>query len=166
MRVEPVSDKHVAELFEFEQQNKLWFEKFVPARPASYQNLISFQTVISDLVKEQQAGCGFFFVIIQDEKIVGRINLIDVEDGEASLGYRIAESVVGKGVASQAVKIIKTIAREELGLTLLNATAAKSNPASARVLEKSDFEKVSTEKSSIMINGEALVLDCFELNLK
>ncbi|WCE32304.1 GNAT family N-acetyltransferase [Vibrio sp. SCSIO 43137] len=165
MRVEPVSTKHVAELFEFEKQNKLWFEKFVPARPASYRNLISFRTVISDLVKEQQAGCGFFFVIIQDEKIVGRINLIDVEDGEASLGYRIAESVAGKGVASQAVKMIKTIAREELGLTLLNATAAKSNPASARVLEKSDFEKVSTEKSSIKINGEALILDCFELKL-
>lgn len=45
MDVERLNTQHFDALFDFEQENKAWFEQFVPARPASYSNFVSFRSV-------------------------------------------------------------------------------------------------------------------------
>jgi ribosomal-protein-alanine N-acetyltransferase len=37
-------------------------------------------------------------------EVLGRFNLVDVEDGSAELGYRVAEHAAGQGLATAAVR--------------------------------------------------------------
>ena len=66
--------------------------------------------------------------------VVGRVNLMDLVNGSAELGYRIAEKWTGKGLATAAVRALIGIAATEYGLTALSAGASNHNHASQAVL--------------------------------
>ena len=55
------------------------------------------------------------------------------------MGYRIAEQVAGRGVATEALRDLCRRAADLHGLNRLNAEAARANVASQRVLEKAGF---------------------------
>ena len=47
---------------------------------------------------------GVFHVLVGDDgEVLGRFNLVGIEDGTADLGYRVAEKAAGRGVATAAV---------------------------------------------------------------
>src|SRR5687768_16796906 len=53
------------------------------------------------ILAEQAAGLHHFHVVVDPAgAVAGRINLVDVADGRAELGYRIAESAAGRGLAT------------------------------------------------------------------
>jgi len=70
---------------------------------------------------------------------VGRFNLYDVQVGTASVGYRVAERVSGRGVATFGLSKLCRIANNDLGLRMLTAAASDTNVASQRVLAKAGF---------------------------
>jgi ribosomal-protein-alanine N-acetyltransferase len=70
------------------------------------------------------------------------VNLIDLENGSAELGYRIAEKWAGKGLATAAVRAIIGLAATEYALTTLWAGASDRNPASQAVLTRAGFRQV------------------------
>jgi ribosomal-protein-alanine N-acetyltransferase len=61
---------------------------------------------------------------------VGRFNLYDIVDGAADVGYRVAEEVVGRGVATSALKQLSRLAQERYGVRTLGAAASDENVAS------------------------------------
>jgi RimJ/RimL family protein N-acetyltransferase len=73
-----------------------------------------------------------------DETFVGCISCFLI-DGKMSLGYWIDRKHWGKGIATHAVKLILA----ECDVRPIHATAATSNGASMRILEKSGFQLVS-----------------------
>ncbi len=162
MELELLEEKHFPSLFEFEQNNRDWFEQFVPPRPSSYDSFASFRDVTNRLVEEHEEGTGYFYVVVQDGEVIARTNLIDVTEKECEVGYRVCQKWSSKGVATFAVNELIKIARDELDLQLLNAKAAVNNPASMRVLEKAGFVKVGQEKNAFVLNGKTLTLACYE----
>lgn len=66
--------------------------------------------------------------------MVGRVNLVDLADGSAELGYRIAERAAGRGLAMSAVRRVCGLASTDYGLTSLRAATAPDNLASQAVL--------------------------------
>ena len=162
MKIELLRQEHFPSLFEFENRNKQWFERYVPPRPESYNHFISFQEAHAHLIDEHELGTSFFYVILSNNQVVGRVNLVDIKANEGDLGYRVCESMIGKGVASYAVAKLIEIARDELGINIVTAKAAIDNLASIRVLEKAGFKMIATEKTSLIINGKTLVFRCFE----
>lgn len=76
--------------------------------------------------------------ILLDETFVGCISCFLI-DGKMSLGYWIDRKHWGKGIATRAVKLILS----ECNVRPIHATAATSNGASMRILEKSGFQLVS-----------------------
>ena len=72
-------------------------------------------------------------------EVLGRVNLIDITDGVADLGFRMAEKVTGRGVATAAVREVCVLARETYELTSLRAAAAVDNVGSRRVLDRTGF---------------------------
>jgi ribosomal-protein-alanine N-acetyltransferase len=74
-----------------------------------------------------------------DGTVAGRINLVDVENGSANLGYRIAERATGRGLATHAVHQVCEIAAGEYGLVELRAAATRDNAASQAVLARTGF---------------------------
>ncbi len=78
--------------------------------------------------------------ILRDGVFVGWISCFR-QDGEANIGYWIGREHWGKGIASEALKLLLTEVEERP----LYASAATSNPASLRVLQKCGFEVVSVQ---------------------
>jgi ribosomal-protein-alanine N-acetyltransferase len=89
---------------------------------------------------EQEAGVCVFHVLVDEEgKVVGRFNLYDLADGAANVGFRVAQAVAGRGVATSALRDLCSIASEQYGLRTLRAAASNENIASQRVLTKAGF---------------------------
>jgi ribosomal-protein-alanine N-acetyltransferase len=92
---------------------------------------------------EQDAGmCDFHVLLDEDGTIVGRFNLYDVEDGTATVGYRVARHVAGRGVATSTLQELCKLAAEQYGLDTIRAATSNENIASQRVLEKAGFVSV------------------------
>lgn len=61
------------------------------------------------------------------------------------IGYRIGESHRGRGIASDAVRLLVQKAVEEYDISLLYAKTTMNNLASQKVLEKNHFLFVTTD---------------------
>jgi len=64
------------------------------------------------------------------------------EDGTAALGYRVAQQVAGRGVATRSVRELCRIAAARHGLRTLRAATSHGNAASRKVLAKAGFVPV------------------------
>ncbi|MEU6772378.1 GNAT family N-acetyltransferase [Streptomyces sp. NPDC046759] len=138
---------HAPALLAFEQQNRAYFAASVPDRGDDY--FARFDERHRALLAEQGAGICFFHVLVDTEgQVVGRINLVDVMDGGAALGYRIARRAAGRGLATWAVREICGLAANRYGLTVLRAAARLDNAASRAVLTRSGFAVVGETRLS------------------
>lgn len=77
-----------------------------------------------------------------DGTVLGRFNLVDLEDGTAKLGYRVAQQVAGRGVATATVQELCQLAAAQYGLRTLRAATTNDNVASQKVLTKAGFVPV------------------------
>ncbi|MGW7423974.1 GNAT family N-acetyltransferase [Streptomyces sp. NPDC054813] len=129
---------HVPALLAFEQENRAYFAATVPDRGDDY--FARFEERHRALLAEQAAGICYFHVVVGDAgEVLGRVNLVDVADGGADLGYRIAERAAGRGLATSAVREICGLAATGYGLTFLRAATTLVNTASRTVLARSGF---------------------------
>ncbi len=133
--------RHAPALLHFERENRAYFARFVPDRGDEY--FTGFAARHAELLAEQAAGgCHFHVLIDDDGSVLGRFNLVDVADGSAELGYRVAERATGRGLAQDGVRRVCDLARDEYGLRRLVASAALANPASLAVLRRTGFVAV------------------------
>ncbi len=132
---------HADALLAFERENREYFAASIADRGDEF--FAHFTEILESRVAEQADGVCHFHVLVEpDGAVVGRVNLIDVENGSAELGYRLAERVTGRGLATSAVRAIVRIAATEYGLKQLTSGAARANVASWTVLERAGFERV------------------------
>lgn len=142
VRLERLRAEHADALLEFEHVNREYFARTVPDRGDAY--FAEFASRLRALLAEQDAGVCHFHVVVDGEgDLVGRINLMDVEDGSAELGYRIGERASGRGMATAAVAQVCRLAAEAYGLSALTAKTTLDNPASMAVLTRSGFTVVA-----------------------
>ncbi|MGQ3552979.1 MULTISPECIES: GNAT family N-acetyltransferase [Streptomyces] len=129
---------HIPALLAFERENRAWFAARVPDRGDDY--FAHFEERIHALLAEQEAGvCHFHVLVGTGGEVLGRVNLVDVEQGVADLGYRIAERAAGQGLATRAVREVCALAARAYGLTALRAAATVDNAASRAVLTRTGF---------------------------
>ncbi|MEU6072296.1 GNAT family N-acetyltransferase [Micromonospora sp. NPDC047074] len=132
---------HAAELLRFERENREWFARSVPDRGDAY--FADFDARHAGLLAEQATGACHFHVLVDAEgAVLGRFNLVDVADGEAELGYRVAERAAGRGVATDAVRRVVVLARQAYGLRRLTAETTLDNAGSLAVLRRTGFTPV------------------------
>jgi RimJ/RimL family protein N-acetyltransferase len=127
----------------FELENRSYFARAVTDRGDEF--FERFPERFLALLDEQDAGTGAFFVLVdRDGSVIGRFNLYDPKDGNAEVGYRVAERVAGRGVATKGLSALCRRAAEDYGLQTLTAGTSPTNVASQRVLEKTGFELIGT----------------------
>ncbi|MCW3813735.1 GNAT family N-acetyltransferase [Micromonospora sp. DR5-3] len=132
---------HAPALLRFERENRAYFARTVPDRGDDY--FAEFAARHAALLAEQATGrCHFHVLVDDDGAVLGRFNLVDVADGSAELGYRVAERATGRGVAQDGVRRVCELARDGYGLRQLVASAALENPASLAVLRRTGFVPV------------------------
>jgi ribosomal-protein-alanine N-acetyltransferase len=126
---------HEAAVLDFEQANRAYFAESVSDRGDDFYEEFAERYLL--LLAEQEAGvCVFQVLVDEDETVVGRFNLYDLVDGTAEVGYRVAQRVSGRGVATSGLRNLCRIAGEEYGLRTLRAATSSENVASQRVLAK------------------------------
>src|SRR5206468_1926268 len=86
--------------------------------------------------------CACYVLVAGDGSVLGRFNLYAFEDGTAELGYRVAQHVAGRGVATATVRELCRVAAAQHGLRTLRAATARQNVASQKVLTKAGFAAV------------------------
>jgi ribosomal-protein-alanine N-acetyltransferase len=125
----------------FELVNRAYFAASVSDRGDEFFD--QFADRYAALLAEQEAGIGAFYVLVaEDGAVLGRFNLYDFEDGAARLGYRVAQQVAGRGVATAAVRELCQLAAARHGLRMLRAATSRDNAASRKVLTKAGFVPV------------------------
>jgi ribosomal-protein-alanine N-acetyltransferase len=128
-------------VFTFELANRAYFAATISDRGDEFFD--QFADRYSALLAEQDAGgCAFYVLADEGGSVLGRFNLYDFEDGTAKLGYRVAQDVAGRGVATAAVRELCRLAAERHGLRRLRAATSHENVASQRVLAKTGFVPV------------------------
>ncbi|MEV0290480.1 MULTISPECIES: GNAT family N-acetyltransferase [unclassified Kribbella] len=142
--LERLTDAHAEAVLAFERENRAYFALSIADRGDAY--FEEFAVRHAALLAEQEAGiCRFHVLVDATGAVVGRVNLVDLENGSAELGYRIAEKAAGKGLATAAVRALARIAASDYGLTTLRAGTNVSNLASQAVLTRAGFRQVSAE---------------------
>jgi [ribosomal protein S5]-alanine N-acetyltransferase len=136
--LERLTGDHMEAVLAFELENRSYFVRSINDRGDEFYE--SFPEHHDALLAEQDAGtCAFYVLVERDGSVVGRFNLYDLEDGAALVGYRVAERVAGRGVASRALRELCRKAAGDHGLRTLSAETSRANVASKRVLEKAGF---------------------------
>jgi ribosomal-protein-alanine N-acetyltransferase len=136
--LERLNAGHAPAVLAFELANRAYFAAFISDRGDEFFD--QFTDRHSALLAEQEAGLGAFYVLVaEDGSILGRFNLFFAGDGTANLGYRVAQHVAGRGVATAAVRELCQLAVAQHGLRTLKAATSHENAASQKVLAKAGF---------------------------
>lgn len=104
-------------------------------------------------VAEGRAGA---WVVVDDDEVVGEINLSDVVHGafrNGHVGYWLAADAVGKGLATRAVREVQQHAFEVLRLHRLQAGTLVHNTRSQAVLERTGFTRFGLAPQYLQIAG-------------
>ena len=86
--------------------------------------------------------------------VVGLVPQKDVYKKTAEIGYWIGEGFWGKGIASEAVRLLTAYGFKVLGFVRIFSGVFEYNVASMKVLEKSGFKKEAIFKDAIYKNGK------------
>jgi ribosomal-protein-alanine N-acetyltransferase len=125
----------------FELANRAYFAASISDRGDEFFD--QFTDRHSAMLAEQEAGIGAFYVLVaEDGSVLGRFNLYRFQDGTAELGYRVAQDVAGRGVATATVLELCRLAATRHGLRTLRAATSHDNAASQKVLTKAGFVPV------------------------
>ena len=132
---------HAPAVLAFELANRAYFAASISDRGDEFYD--QFADRHGAMLAEQEAGtCAFYVLVAEDGSVLGRFNLYDLRDGTANLGYRVAQHVAGRGVATATVRELCRLAAARHGLHTLRAATSHANAASQKVLTKAGFAPV------------------------
>ncbi len=164
--LELMSEENSIDVYSFEKENREYFERSLPPRPAHYFDLEGFKEITRELLREQENHDVYMHLIRDVQGImVGRINLsvLGKDRKTAELGYRIGENVTNLGYASEAVKLVLDKAFTTYGLHKIIAGTATGNLASQRVLLKNGFTFSKIIENDFQMHNEWIHTAVFEI---
>ena len=123
-RLEQLHAGHAAAVLDFELANRAYFAASISDRGDDF--FAQFTDRYDALLAEQEAGsCACYVLVAEDGSVLGRFNLVGIEDHGAELGYRVAQHVAGRGVATATVRELCRLAAARHGLRTLRAATAR-----------------------------------------
>ncbi|MHC8382387.1 GNAT family N-acetyltransferase [Pseudomonas sp. LB3P14] len=154
VRIRTLHSNDAEALLTFELDNREWFERYIDARGSAFYSVQGVTDHIAAYLSDFAAATWHPFVIEDpDGKIVGRANLkgIDMSERSAEVGYRIAQSACGRGLATLAVRHLIQEAQLHWNLKQLVANVYAGNIGSAKVLKRCGFliEHLSRQEGTV-----------------
>ena len=114
------------------------------------------------MVSENEAITGIYWAIVCDGKLIGSIS-VEKKDDDAEIGYMLLNEYANKGIATEAVKQVCTIAFKVLSLELITANVFQPNIASIRVLLNNGFKYKGTIPNAVIKDGNVYDLLIYRL---
>ncbi|GLW90612.1 GNAT family N-acetyltransferase [Actinokineospora globicatena] len=129
---------HAAAVLAFELANRAYFAASISDRGDEFFDQFTEQ-FRARLADQETHGGAYYVLVADDGSVMGRFTLVFTEPGTAELGYRVAQHVTGRGVATATVHELCRLAQVRHGLHTLRAATSLKNAASQRVLTKTGF---------------------------
>ncbi|GAA1113299.1 GNAT family N-acetyltransferase [Arthrobacter flavus] len=153
--IAPSDDEALAKL---QIQNRAFLAPWDPVRPDTYFTPSGQRADIeASLIRHERGETVPWVVLGDDGGVAGRLTLNGIVRGpflSCSMGYWLAESETGKGLATAAVQSALAFADSQLGLHRVQAETLKNNVASQRVLAKVGFKEYGLAPRYLKIAGE------------
>ncbi|SHJ39195.1 ribosomal-protein-alanine N-acetyltransferase [Geosporobacter subterraneus DSM 17957] len=144
IKISLLQETDTEELYQFELENRTFFERMVLTRRNEYYDPTVFKSIMKELVEDQEEGCHYMYLNKDSmENIIGRVNLVSIARGcfnKAELGYRIGEVYNGKGYATRAVGMVLEEAQYIHKLLRIEAGISPENIGSQILLIKNGFQ--------------------------
>jgi ribosomal-protein-alanine N-acetyltransferase len=157
LAIRPVVAADAAALLRFELEHRAHFERWVNARDPAFYSAQGVEAAIAAAEAARTGDHAFQYLIVEGERIVGRVNLTAVRRTHfqcAELGYRIGEHDGGRGIASRAVALCLEQAFGIHDLRRIEAVARPENKGSIRVLERNGFVQFGHSRRSFELGGQ------------
>lgn len=156
--IKKLAEEDLEMLYEFEIENRAYFEDMVPGRGDDYYDFEIFKEKNRALLNEQKRELSYFYLIENKEGLIlGRMNLVDIDEskGLGSIGYRVGQEYAGKGIVKRALHLLLA-ATTELGIRQISAKTTTDNTASQKILEKNGFQYLKTSDETFRHNGQSV----------
>ena len=117
------------------------------------------------MVTDNDTITGIYRAIVCDRKLIGSIS-VEKKDDDAEIGYMLLNEYKNKGIATEAVKQVCTIAFKVLSFEQITANVFQPNIASIRVLLKNGFKYKGAIPNAVIKDGYVYDLLIYVLNEK
>ncbi|WP_142829849.1 GNAT family N-acetyltransferase [Planococcus soli] len=147
------------EMMELLLRNRDYWSVYEPRHRDSYFSAAVQREKIRESIYQARENREYSVGIFEygTKKLIGHISVYSVKRMpflSALVGYSIDEAYIGKGIATEAVKLMTVFGFEELRLHRMEAYVSPENEGSIRVLEKTGFRREGLLKEFLYINGE------------
>ena len=156
--IRPLDRDDVRVLTELHRANRAFLAPWQPLRPDSYFTEAGQREAVEALLAQQAAGTAAPLVILDRSGAVsGALTLASIIRGafqSCSVGYWLAESAQGHGLATDALRAAVELAFGDLRLHRVQAETLTHNQRSQRVLHRAGFERYGEARSYMHIAGQ------------
>lgn len=137
--------------------NTSHFKPWEPQRAPEFHSLSAWQQRVVDFNTAQVRGDAAYFIAVEGGLVIGHCSLTQIARGPFQacyMGYGVAESVEGQGVAYQLCQHTIYHAFHELHLHRIMANYVPHNNRSAKLLSRLGFVKEGVAKDYLQIAGK------------
>ena len=104
------------------------------------------------MVIDNDTITGIYWAIVCDGKLIGSIS-VEKKDDDAEIGYMLLNEYSNKGIGTEAVRQVCSIAFKILSLEQITANVFQPNIASIRVLLKNGFKYKGAIPNAVIKDG-------------
>ena len=105
------------------------------------------------MVTDNDTITGIYRAIVYDGKLIGSIS-VEKKDNDAEIGYMLHNDYSNKGIGTEAVRQVCSIAFKILSLEHITANVFQPNIASIRVLLKNGFKYKGAIPNAVIKDGD------------
>jgi ribosomal-protein-alanine N-acetyltransferase len=140
------------------RENREFLAPWQPLRPGSYFTYAGQREAVEGLLAQQATGSAVPFVIANGSgSVVGTFTIASIIRGafqSCSVGYWLAETAQGQGLATAALREAADLAFGDLRLHRMQAETLTHNQRSQRVLQRVGFRQYGEAASYMHIAGQ------------
>lgn len=138
--------------------NKEYWTVFEPRHDKSYYSVSVQRDKIRESLYQMRDRREYNFGIFDSDtsRLIGHISLYSIKRlpfSSGFVGYSIDERETGRGLATEAVKIVTKFAFETVSLHRVEAFVSPRNYGSVRVLENAGYTREGLLRKLLFING-------------
>lgn len=161
IRLELITENHSQPIFDVVDKNRTHLREWLPF--VDRMQTVEFaENFVKGTMQRNKDGNEFAFVIIEDDKVIGRIGVykIDGQNKIGEIGYWLAENAQGKGIITKSCQTIIDFCFSDLQLNRIEIKCGTENFKSKTIPEKLNFTK-----EGVIRRGELLYDKFIDLNL-
>lgn len=153
-----IEDCHLEEVFEIYSNDSVFEYCGIIPKHKKDTVLTMIGHFKRDYLKKSRVKWGIF-PVQQSDTLVGIIEAFELNQrvNMATIGYFLAEAHWGKGIASEAVKMVVRFLMEEVDVNRIQAEVMPPNEASKKVLRNNGFIMEGTLRQAALWSGKGIV---------